>query len=71
MSGGSRLGLFDPWLRLFWRLELSTAPQANDVRDMLRRILLTERYKIYLKKYSFFKFISNYILFNVVLVVVW
>lgn len=27
------------------------APQANDVRDMLRRILLTERYKKYLRKY--------------------
>lgn len=27
------------------------APQANDVWDMLRMILLTERYKKYLRKF--------------------
>lgn len=46
------------------------APQANDVRDMLRRILLTERYKKYLRKYIQFSIHLALYTFNVGFVVV-
>ena len=46
------------------------APQANDVRDMLRRILLTERYKKYLRKYIQFSIHLALYAFNIGFVVV-